>query len=172
MNKIIKYLIVFMFLPSLSLSEQIKININAIVIERSCTISNNSINLLVTLDSNDLKEKWVGIPFTKTPFSIVLENCPKDISSAHITFTGESDTTMTNFLKNLDKTSSSANNIAIGIYDSNQNVIDLNNNLTTLDVDHSLVNNVFRFYASYIITSNNPSAGKVISVANFELSYD
>lgn len=172
MNKIIGFLIISLLLPRVVFSEQIKININANVMERSCTVSNDTASLLVGLNPNDLNGKLVGIPFTETPFSIVLENCPKNINSAHIIFTGVNDTIMTNLLKNLDETDAGASNIAIGIYDNNKKIIDISNNKTTLKIDHNLVNNIFNFYASYIKTSNTSSAGKVLCIANFELSYD
>ncbi|MEX5927446.1 fimbrial protein [Providencia hangzhouensis] len=87
-------------------------------------------------------------------------------------FTGVNDTIMTNLLKNLDETDAGASNIAIGIYDNNKKIIDISNNKTTLKIDHNLVNNIFNFYSSYIKTGNTSSAGKVLCIANFELSYD
>ena len=81
------------------MSDRITININANVIEKSCTISKSLSNLTITLGTNDLRDKKIGVPFGETPFTISLEDCPTNISTAYIKFTGESDLVMSNLLK-------------------------------------------------------------------------
>lgn len=173
MNKLIlltsSLLIAF---PKVSFSEQVTINISASVIERSCTISNDSLNSTITLQAGDLRGSKVGIPFSATPFSISLIDCPDNISTAHITFTGDSDKTMANLLKNADETDTGAKGIALGLYDLNNNNIDISNNKTTLTINHTLSKNTFNFLAYYVKVNSIASAGKIISVADFELAYD
>lgn len=173
MNKtILSLFFLFMFISKISYSNQVTINISAKVIERSCTISSGSSDFSITLDTGDLRGKEIGTPFTETPFSISLEECPDNLSSAHIKFTGESDLVMSNLLINSNKTDAGAKGIAIGLYDTNNKNIDIQSNSNSLVIDHKLQNNIFKFYAYYVKTSNNYSAGKITSVANFELSYD
>ena len=173
MNKFLLHIFFLSLIyPITSFSEEVTININASVVERSCTISSESLNSTIRLPIGNLREKKVGEAFGGKSFSISLIDCPNNISSAHITFTGEGDSTMGNFLRNIDETNSAATGIALGLYDTDNNNIDIRNNKQTLTVDHSLNKNTFDFLAYYVKVNNSPTGGKVISVADFELSYD
>ncbi len=155
-----------------SFSEEVTININASVIERSCTISNESLNATVNLQAGDLRGSKIGVPFAGTPFSISLVDCPNNISIAHITFTGESDKTMGHLLKNINEADAAAKGIALGLYDSDNNNINIKSNKKSLVIDHALSKNTFNFFAYYVKVNDASSAGKIISVADFELAYD
>lgn len=173
MNKFLLFsLSVLMVLPGVSFSERVTININASVLERSCTIVNESLNLNVDLQGGDLRQSRIGIPFAGTPFSIKLTDCPENLSSANITFTGESDLTMGHLLKNIDKTENAAQGVALGLYDANINNIDIQNNKETLNIDHDQTTQTFKFFAYYVKTNDVSTAGKIISVVDFELAYD
>lgn len=176
MNKILLFLLgLLITLPEKSLSESITININANVMERSCTILNDSLNSTVDLQSRDLRQgnTEVGVPFAGTPFSISLIDCPSNISTAHIKFSGESDSTMDHLLKNrLNEADVAAQAIALGLYDADMKNIDIKNNNEILNIDHGLATNSFNFYVYYVKTSDSPQAGKIISVADFEVTYD
>lgn len=161
-----------MIFPTVSFSEKVTININANVIERSCTISNDSLKLTVELQPGDLKGKKIGTPFAGTPFSISLVDCPANLSSAHLTFSGESDTTMGNLLKNTNETDAAAKGVALGLYDTDNNNLDIKNNKKTITLNHSLDKNTFNFLAYYVKTDNKPGAGNITSIADFELAYD
>lgn len=152
--------------------ETIEININTIVLERSCTISRNTTDLNVKLETSDLKGKQIGIPFSETPLSIILENCPSNIDYANITFKGESDKIVKSLLKNNDTTSSGAQGVAIGLYDHDKKNIDISDNRLSLNINHNEPYNSFDLYSYYVITNVNPSAGKITSTINFEISYD
>ncbi|MEQ5306292.1 fimbrial protein [Providencia rettgeri] len=174
MNKYLFYLVVLIIiLPKLAFSDRAIININANVIERSCTIDNESQNLIVDLQGGDLRQSniGVGMPFAGTAFSIKLVDCPANISVAHIKFSGESDVTMGNLLKNTDSTVQAAQGVALGLYSGNNN-IDIRNNQTTLTLDHSLESNIFKFFVYYVKTGGVANPGKVISIADFEVAYD
>lgn len=174
MNKYLPSLLVFfMTLSGLAFSDRATINISTNVVERSCTIDNESQNLIVDLQSGDLREDniGVGVPFAGTSFSIKLVDCPANLSAAHIKFSGESDIVMANLLKNIDSTVQAAQGIALGLYNSNDN-IDIRSNQITLTLDHNLAINTFKFFAYYIKTGNTTSPGKVVGVANFEVAYD
>ena len=173
MNKILLFsLSLLMALPRVSFSERVTININASVLERSCTIVNESLSLTINLQGGDLRQSRIGVPFAGTSFSIKLNDCPENISSAYITFTGESDTTMDNLLRNIDKTEMSAQGVALGLYDSDNNNIDIKNNKEILNIEHDLATQIFNFSAYYVKTNDSAVAGKILSVIDFELAYD
>ncbi|WP_410003667.1 fimbrial protein, partial [Providencia stuartii] len=74
MNKLAWILFPFLISTStVGFCERITININGNIVERSCVISKNTSDFTVKLDTGDLKGKKIGIPFNKTPFSIILE---------------------------------------------------------------------------------------------------
>jgi len=172
MNKLSILIIILMALPTVSFSEEVTININASVIERSCTLSNDSLNATIDLQTGDLRGSKMGVPFSGTAFSISLTDCPENIATAKITFTGESDNVMSNLLKNINGTDAAAKGVALGLYDTDNKNIDINNNKKTLTIDHALSTNTFKFFAYYVKVNNTSSAGKVLSVADFELAYD
>ncbi|MCS3433420.1 fimbrial protein [Klebsiella sp. BIGb0407] len=173
MNKFLLFsLSLLLILPGAGFSERVTININASVLERSCTIVNESLNLTIDLQGGDLRQSRPGIPFAGTPFSIKLTDCPDNISSANITFTGESDIAMGNLLKNLNETENAAQGVALGLYDSESKNIDIRNNKEILNIDHDLATQIFYFFAYYVKTNDTPVAGKVMSIVDFELAYD
>jgi len=171
-NSVIFPIIMLMILPAQSFGEKVAININANVIERSCTISESSLNKTVTLQSGDVRNSLVGIPFAGTKFSISLESCPENISSVNIVFKGESDSVMSTLLKNSSETESAAKGIALGLFDDDDKKININGNEKTLEISRVSSINTFNFFARYVRVSDVYSPGKVLSVANFELSYD
>nr|WP_154325388.1 fimbrial protein [Pantoea sp. 201603H] len=173
MNKISLLLFVLtMTVPVISFSEEVTININANVIERSCAISNDSINANVDLQVGNLKGSKIGIPFAGSAFSISLEDCPENISTAYVTFAGASDPVMGNLLKNMAETDVSANGVALGLYNLAYNNIDIRNNKEILTINHDLIKNTYGFLAYYVRVSDVFSAGKVLSIVDFELAYD
>jgi len=171
-KKLCIILSLFVFLPAASMGERVTVNINASVVERSCTLSTGSVNSTVELQPGDLRASKLGVPFSGTRFSVSLENCPDNLSSAYIEFNGESDPLMSNLLKNTSTDASSARGIALGLYDGDSNNIDIRNNRRALKIEHGVLTNVFSFFAYYVRVNSTSSAGKVLSVANFELSYD
>lgn len=79
---------------------------------------------------------------------------------------------MNNLLKNINETDAAAKGVALGLYDTDNNNIDINNNKKTFTIDHVLSTNTLNFFAYYVKVNSVFSAGKIISVADFELSYD
>lgn len=76
-------------------------------------------------------------------------------------------------MPNLLKVSSGgASGVAIGLYDSNKKNIDIRNNVTDFSINHSSEENILNFLVAYLKTSNAATAGKVQSIASFEISYD
>ncbi|WNN43489.1 fimbrial protein [Winslowiella toletana] len=165
-------LIALNFLPVHSYADQVKINITAKVMVRTCTISSGSKDFLVSLMPGDLRNAAVGVPFSATSFAINLEDCPANIKMAHVNFTAESDPVMPNLLKTTSDTDSDASGIAIGLYDSDNKNIDIRNNLTDFVINHDVTVNSLSFSAAYLKTNDNALPGKVRSFAYFEIAYD
>lgn len=157
------------FLSASSLADQVQINITANVIAKTCSISAGTKDFLVNLAPGNLRGVAVGVPFSYSPFSIDLEDCASGINTAHVSFSGESDPAMPNLLK---IASGGASGIAIGLYDSDKKNIDIRNNITDFSINHSGTKTALNFLAAYLKTSDTASAGKVQSVASFEIAYD
>lgn len=162
----------FLFIPLVASADKITVNINATVIERSCTISNDSLSKKVDVPAADLKYSRIGVPFAGKNFTISLEDCPENLTTASIVFRGDSDGSMANLLKNIDSTDAAARGVAFGLYDKEGKNINIVQNKTTLPVDASLGTNNYEFSAKYVKISGNYSPGKIVSVVDFELSYD
>lgn len=172
-RKILLLALLVMSLPHAnSFADQIKINITANVIAKTCSISSGTNVFVVNLQQGNLRAAEIGIPFSFSPFSINLENCPSNINTAHVTFSGESDPIMPNLLKISNDTYSEAEGIAIGLYDSEKRNIDIRNNVTDFSLNSLDTKKTLNFLAAYLKTSDNASAGKVKSIASFEIAYD
>ncbi len=173
MNKTsIIFLGVILTFSEKSISDTVTININAHVVERSCTILNDALNMTVNLKAGDLRQSRRGIPFGEMPFSISLTDYPDNISTAYIKFSGESDTTMNNLLKNVNGSETAAQGVALGLYNIKNENINIQSNEERLSINHGQSTHIFNFSASYVKTSDTTSAGKIISIVDFELSYD
>lgn len=157
------------FLSVSSLADRVQINITANVIAKTCSISSGTKDFLVNLAQGNLRDEIVGVPFSYSSFSINLEDCPSNINTAHVTFSGESDPSMPNLLQ---ISSGGASGVAIGLFDSEKKNIDIRNNVTDFSINHSSSKNTLNFLAAYLKTSDTASAGKVQSIASFEISYD
>jgi len=171
MNKI--YLLYLISLLSFNLyADQTKINITAKVIKTTCSISSISTDFIVNMKNSNLRGQSVGVPFGKVPFNVFLDNCPKGINFAHVTFKGESDNVMPNLLKVSEDDEASAKGIAIALYDDKENIIDISKNINIFDINHDINNYTFNFSAAYMKTNEIASPGKVVAVAYFDIIYE
>lgn len=175
MNKSIFYIGILLvtYLSSNSYADdQVTININAKVIESTCTVSAESVDFIVDMVVGDARNVSINTPFGKTPFSIYLEDCPVSVQKVHVKFTGTSDTTYSNLIQINNNGTTDATGIAIGLYDLNNNNINITNNLTDFNVNSSNIKVELGFIAAYVKTSTQYTPGKVTGVANFEISYN
>uniref|UniRef100_UPI0015D5B371 fimbrial protein n=1 Tax=Providencia stuartii TaxID=588 RepID=UPI0015D5B371 len=101
-----------------------------------------------------------------------LEDCPENLSSANLSFIGESDDELPSLLKNQNKTNASAKGVTIGLYDMNNQIIDIRNNKLNIEIKKQQSINKLNFLSCYIKTNNEASAGKITAMVNFEISYD
>lgn len=171
MNKYTLYFI-FLICSSSAFSDQSEINIIAKVLDNTCYISTESSDFLVNMSTGNLTGMEIGIPFTVSPFSISIDNCPANVSVAHVKFTGDSDVVMPNLLKIASSSDSDAKGIAIGLYDHKNNNLSMLGNITDFNINHNIDRNTFYFNAAYLKTINDALPGKVVGVASFEISYD
>ncbi|HEJ9059007.1 TPA: type 1 fimbrial protein [Serratia fonticola] len=155
-----------------SLADQVQINITAKVTAKTCAVSSKTSYFLVNLATGNLRDAVVGVPFSESSFTINLEDCPLNITTAHVNFSAESDTDMPNLLKIANDSDSDATGVAIGLYDKNGKNIDIRSNATDFLINHAEAINYLYFSAAYLITSDKALPGKVKSFAFFEISYD
>ena len=174
MNKklLVSTILILNFLSFHSLADQTAINITAKVNSKTCTISTGTTDFVVNLKTGNLRGAMVGVPFSDASFSIDLEDCPLNITMAHVTFSAESDPAMPNLLKIISSDDSDARGIAIGLYDSDKKNIDIRNNLTDFYINHDNSINSLVFSVAYVKNNANTLSGKVKSVASFEVFYD
>ena len=171
MNNII-FLFILSTLSLYAFSDQVKININAQVTERTCSISAGKKDFTVELPPGNLNGKPVGIPFAQTAFSIEIVDCPSNISTAHVAFVGNSDPVFPNLLGISTASSLAAKGIAVGILNNQNNIIDIRNNVSSYSISNNENLKSFDFKAAYIKTSKTATPGKVQAVVSFEISYD
>ena len=153
-------------------AEQITINISAKLSSSTCSLSSGSDNSVVNMTTGLLNGKNLGVPFGLTPFNIIIENCPLEINTVNVRFTGASDEKMPNLLQINSGAEGEANGVAIGLYDMNITNLDIWNNFSSFNLTHSSDINKLSFYAAYVKTSGEMSPGKVTGVTSFEISYD
>ncbi|WP_392565458.1 fimbrial protein [Utexia brackfieldae] len=151
---------------------QVKISISAKVTASTCVVVSDSSSSVVQMISSSLTNISIGTPFGQTPFSISLDYCPPTTSVAHVKFTGISDTDMPNLLKLDSAGDGYAKGIALGLYDENQQNLDIRSNSTDFKLNSTVVRNKLGFIVAYVRTLPESSQGKVSATASFEISYD
>jgi major type 1 subunit fimbrin (pilin) len=168
MSNFLKFIFIF-FISSLASAEQIKINLNARVLEKACTLSND--NVIVSMPIGEVRGKKVNSSFGKTKFSIIISNCPNNISNAHIAFKADADINNPQLIKNMEA-DGYAKGVALGLFDSNENIIDISSNSTDILIDHALAENKIDFSVAYFKSAVDSRAGKVLGIVEFGISYD
>jgi len=146
---------------------QVNIQWTANIITWGCTISSASSDMTVPLGSWSTRNFSSGDVTSPIAFSISLSGCNSNTVAA--TFTGTSDSKNSNYLS-LSSTST-ATNVAIEIKDSSQNILPLNT-LSPVTTVTSSGNATLNFFANYIGTGNNVTAGTANADATFTLTYD
>jgi major type 1 subunit fimbrin (pilin) len=147
-----------------------KVTINGQITAGACAISSDDANKVVTLDTIP-SHKFTAAnqeANTKKPFTITLVDC--DTSAANtvnLTFTGMSDSTVTTALANTAG-AGSAKNVAVQLYQDNGSVLPLNTASRSYNISSTVP---MMFAADYISTAAAVTAGKVLAVADFQLTY-
>ncbi|AOA59985.1 hypothetical protein BFG52_11905 [Acinetobacter larvae] len=147
---------------------KINLRLKAQIVESPCVVASQSQNMRVNLGTWATKNmKELGDRTRAMPFSIHLLDC--NTNSVKVSFAGPKDSTNSNYLA-LDA-SSGAKNVAIEILDKNRDLLSMGDyapvenlkNMKTAKID---------FFANYIATRANVTAGKANSSATFVLTFD
>ncbi|WP_392551471.1 fimbrial protein [Orbus wheelerorum] len=167
----IKYILYFTSFCMLSISyhlaAQVPIYIIAKVVEKSCTIINNDITVDMSIANG--KGTVLGEPFQRTPFSIVLKDCPLGTDNAHVRLTTTNSTS--SYIEN-QVAEGNATGYSIVVYNSLNQPLDMQDNWSDFKIDSENAQTNLNFSAAFIKTSNDASAGKFNGIASFEIVYD
>ncbi|MBS0909439.1 fimbrial protein [Tatumella sp. JGM118] len=145
----------------------VNIEWTANIITWGCTVSSASSDMTVPLGTWSTRNFSSGDYTTPVGFTISLSGCNSNTVAA--TFTGTSDSTNSNYLA-LSSTSTSTN-VAIEIKDSTKKLLPLNTISSANAVDSS-GNVTMNFFANYIGTGSNVTAGTANADATFTLTYE
>ncbi len=145
----------------------INLRLKAEIIDQSCTVASDSQNINVPLG------KWlttslvnVGDRTTSIPFSIQILDCKAQAVS--VSFVGPTDQTNTNYLA-LNNTAT-AGNVAIEILDKDRQILPMGS-FSTPENSGNSDSLELNFFANYISTRGQVTAGNADATANFVLSY-
>ncbi|MBS0856590.1 MULTISPECIES: fimbrial protein [unclassified Tatumella] len=140
------------------------------VTEQTCTASAGSQNFFVELGSwaTPTLNGSAGKVSPEKPFSIQLEGCPAVAIS--IIFTGNIADGSSNLLA-IDSGNDTAKNVAIELLNDDMSRLGLSDASRTVTADAS-GNATFHFYARYISTASQVTAGQANASSVFTISYN
>lgn len=181
MKNITKVMISLMLINCLNISnpayantsiELAKINIElyGVVTTASCGVLESEQEKYVklgTISSKNLSQ--TGDQSAPIPFQFEMRNCPPD-GSVTIRFDGVKDTDNIELLA-LENVTNKASNIAIEIRDQDKNRLAIGQQSTRFKVDADGHASAL-FYANYIVTKGQATAGSANANAQFSIQYD
>lgn len=159
--------ILFCFLSFYSVAADVTINIKASVIEKSCEIVLE--NIAVDMGEANAKGVNVGETFAPKQFKINLQKCPASTTAAHVKLSAPSGSSQ--YVENSGALGA-AEGFAIAIYNDQNQLLDMRDNLTDFVIDHNQDIIDLNFIAAFIKTNTNSTEGSFNAVASFEISYD
>lgn len=169
--KILLGFFIFLYLlPSRAELGEINLIMKANLVSNACTVSPATINQTVNLGTwatKQFKETYKGVPPKK--FIINLLDCGPAATGVKVTFSGVVDPN-NNMLLKLDA-ASTATNLGISILDRNKNMIKPGVETIIYPVRANSTNIPLEFYAQYVATNKNVTAGTANSQATFVLEY-
>ncbi|OTG85261.1 hypothetical protein B9T31_12325 [Acinetobacter sp. ANC 4558] len=148
----------------------VKVNLRfkAMIIDRSCTVSSESQNINVALGRWGTKNMTdIGDQTRPISFIINLSDC--SATNVSLSFKGQKDLSNPQLLALSNE--STAGNVAIQILDQDRKLLPLETSTRPIIVGSSK-NLQLSFFANYIATRKNVTAGTADSIANFVLNYD
>lgn len=163
------------FIPLLAQAdgEQTTITINGYIVDNTCVVSADSLNIPVDLQTNNAKDFFrVGTTGPAKPFSIILAPCGSEVGDVKVQFSGVADDTNSDLLK-IDSGNGTASGVGIELLDNQQQQIPLNSDFSSLTAV-SLVpgtTNTLNYYARLMSTRYPVGAGAVTATATFTLEY-
>nr|WP_320077519.1 fimbrial protein [Acinetobacter sp. Marseille-Q1620] len=149
---------------------RVNIELYGVVTTATCGVLESEQEKYVRLGSVSSKSlSTVGDQSTPVPFQFKMSNCPPD-GSITITFDGAKDTENIELLS-IEDTASKAENIAIEIRDHDKKRLALGKKSEIFKVDNN-GNASALFYANYIVTKGQATAGIANANAQFSIQYD
>jgi len=166
-------LLLFSMAPSVAHAELANINfvMNATLVAYSCEVSPASKELFVAMGNWSTKQFFTASRSTApVRFTINLENCSDLKQGITVMFNGTSDANNPALLSVAG--GDSARGVAIAILDKSRVPLPLAQSVNMPDPTNGGRSAELVFYAQYIATGKNVSAGKADADATFTLSYD
>lgn len=147
------------------------INVTGKIVDKTCAVSADSKNMLVTLGSVANKQfarAGEGSPYQS--FTINLEKCGAAASNVTVTFSGSSDSDDPRLLA-LAQDTGSATGMGIAIYDGEKKLIPLNQPGASTPLSPGQPSVTLNFYARYLANGDAVASGSANASATFTLNY-
>lgn len=146
------------------------INIDGSIEEPGCTISPDSVNQTISLGniaSSQLSQPGeTSLPIT---FKISFEHCSSVTKTLALRFNGTSDSTNPDLVA-IDSDPGAASGIAIAIKDSTSHLLPINTSTGTYSTPYSYGS--LTYYAQYMATKSNVTAGTANATVTFSMTYE
>ena len=147
------------------------VNISGMIQNQTCTVAQESIDQTVSLGDIDSRQlSNIGAVSSAVAFVIDLQNCSSVTKGVSFTFSGSVDGDNPDLLALSDE-AGSASGLGIAIKDDDSTLIPLNKASKDYAIDPSQADNRLAFYAQYMATSTNVTAGTANGTATFSLTY-
>lgn len=147
------------------------VNISGTIADNTCTVSQDSKNMTVSMGTVGSKSfARTGDGTAYQPFSISLEKCGGAASRVSVTFSGVADSANRDLLA-LDGGAGYATGMGVGIYDSEKNLIPLNQSGEETTLTASQASVTLNFFARYVASGTTVAAGMANASATFMLTY-
>lgn len=150
------------------------VNFMGEILDTACTVDIGASNTMTVDMGRIARTTFVntGDAASKNKFTLVLKDCPSNVTSARVNFDGMGDTARNDLLA-LTSVPSSATGVAIRLFTADQNPLPINQ---TSGYSYPLWSaeayNNLDFYAAYVATSVPVQAGVANAVANFTIVYN
>jgi type 1 fimbria pilin len=168
-----RYAILFLsaFWATSSFAHDGTIYVTGRIVEKTCVVSADSKNLLVTFgDVSNKTFARAGDGSRYEPFNINLQDCGAGASNVTITFNGHADSNNPSLLT-LTPDVGVATGVAIALYDSDKNLIPLGQSGGSTDLMPNQASVALQFYARYLANGDAVSSGPANASATFMLNY-
>lgn len=164
--------VLFLTLFSLPVwAHDLTINLTGKIYDATCTLSADSTNKSVPMATVSAKSfSQPGNTTSPVKFTLNLENCATDMNGVEVTMAGAADANNPKLLA-LDPASDTATGIAIALQDEDHTLIPVNGTSKLYSLNPQGGNATLVFYAEYMATGGEVSAGEADASATFSMIY-
>ncbi|MBB1201749.1 type 1 fimbrial protein [Enterobacteriaceae bacterium 89] len=149
------------------------VNFTGEILDTACVVDVASQNQQVDLGSHYKTEfPNAGSITAAKGFSVVLTDCPVNVTSAHVVFDGKPDTSNSSLLAIDSTVSGAATGVAINLMTADKADLGLHGDNGYRYNLVSTQSNKLDFYAQYKSTVDNVTSGPANAVANFSVVYN